>query len=115
MYLLPRLVGLGRATEMILTGEIVDAEEARRIGLVNRVVAPERLREETLAFARRLAAGPTRAIAAAKAAINRGLGSNLWAELEAAVPVQLSCFATTDFAEGVRALAERRAPGFTGR
>jgi enoyl-CoA hydratase/carnithine racemase len=114
MFLLPRLVGLGRATEMIMTGEIVDAEEARRIGLVSRVVAPDALRDAALDLARRLAAGPTRALAAVKAALNRGLSSNLWAELESTVPLQLSCFATRDFAEGVRALAERRPPRFTG-
>lgn len=114
MYLLPRLVGLGRATEMVMTGEIINADEAHRIGLVNRVVPPEHLRDEALGFAARLAAGPTRALAAAKAALNRGLASDFWAELEATVPRQLACFATKDFAEGVRALVERRPPHFTG-
>jgi enoyl-CoA hydratase/carnithine racemase len=114
MFLLPRIVGLTRATEMILTGEIIDAAEAYRIGLVNRVLADEALAESALALAARLADGPTHALAAAKAAINRGLGGNLWTELETTVNAQLTCFATRDFAEGVRALAERRPPRFTG-
>jgi enoyl-CoA hydratase/carnithine racemase len=114
MYLLPRIVGLARATEMILTGELVDAAEAWRIGLVTRVVAAERLPEEAHALATRLARGPARALAAAKTALNRGLASDLWTELDATVAAQLECFATRDFAEGVRALAERRPARFTG-
>jgi 2-(1,2-epoxy-1,2-dihydrophenyl)acetyl-CoA isomerase len=114
MYLLPRIVGLGRATDMILTGEIIDAPEALRIGLVTSVVPGDGLVEIAVAHARALAAGPTRALAAAKAAINRGLASTVWNELDATVADQLGCFRTRDFAEGVRALAERRPPRFTG-
>jgi len=114
MYLLPRLVGVTRATEMILTGEIIDAAEAHRIGLVNRVVAADRLMDAALELAGALARGPARALAAAKTAINRGLASDLWTELDATVTAQLGCFRTPDFAEGVRALAERRPPRFGG-
>lgn len=114
MFLLPRIVGLGRATELIMTGEVIDAAEAHRIGLVTRVVAAPQLMDAALALAHTLAAGPPRALAAAKAAINRGLASTLWAELDATVADQLACFQTADFAEGVRALAERRPPTFTG-
>lgn len=112
MFLLPRIVGLGRATEMILTGEIIDAAEAYRVGLVSRVVPAGRLLEEALALARALAQGPAHALAVAKAAIARGLSSSLWSELDATVAAQFTCFATEDFAEGVRALAERRPPRF---
>ena len=114
MYLLPRIVGLARATELILTGEIIDATEAHRIGLVNRVVPDDGLMDAALELARALARGPARALAAAKAAINRGLASDLWTELDDTVAAQLGCFATRDLAEGVRALAERRAARFTG-
>ena len=114
MYLLPRIVGLTRATELVLTGEIIDAVEAHRIGLVGRVVSAGELPAAAQALGRTLAQGPARALAAAKAALNRGLASDLWTELEATVTAQLGCFRTQDFAEGVRALAERRPARFSG-
>lgn len=114
MYLLPRIVGLGPALDMILTGRLVDATEAQRIGLVSRVVPGDGLLDAALELARGLAGGPPRALALAKAAINRGLASDLSTELEAALAAQLACFTTKDFAEGVRALVERRPPRFMG-
>lgn len=114
LFLLPRLVGLAKATELVLTGEVIDAQEALRIGLVNKVVMPPDLLPAAEELARSLAQGPARAIAAAKAALNRGLDSNLGAELDATLQAQVACFATRDFAEGVRALAEGRPPRFTG-
>lgn len=114
MFLLPRIVGLARATELIMTGAIIDAAEALRIGLVHRVVPPAELASAAHELARRLARGPARALAAAKAALDRGLDSTLAAELEATLAQQIQCFATRDFAEGVRALAEKRPPHFTG-
>jgi len=66
------------------------------------------------ALGRALAEGPAHALAAAKAALNRGLAADLWTELEATVTAQIGCFRTQDFAEGVRALDERRPPRFTG-
>ncbi len=114
MFLLPRIVGFAKATELVLTGEIIDAREALRIGLVNKVVMPPDLAPAAEELARRLAHGPRRAIAAAKAALNRGLASSFAGELDATLDQQTACFATADFAEGVRALEERRPARFTG-
>lgn len=114
MFLLPRIVGLAKATELVMTGDIIDAAEALRIGLVNSVVAPAALAGAAGELALRLASGPARALAAAKVALNRGLDSNFWAELEATLEQQIMCFGTRDFAEGVRALVEKRPPRFTG-
>jgi enoyl-CoA hydratase/carnithine racemase len=114
MFLLPRIVGLAKATELCLAGEIIDSAEALRIGLVNKVVRGPELAGAADELAQRLARGPARAMAAVKTALNRGLASTLWGELEATLDQQVACFATQDFAEGVRALAERRAVRFTG-
>jgi enoyl-CoA hydratase/carnithine racemase len=113
MFLLPRIVGLAKATELILTGEIIDAREALRIGLVNKVVMPPDLATAAEELALRLAHGPAGAMAAAKAALNRGLSGTFASEMAATLDQQLACFRTEEFAEGVRALAERRAPRFT--
>jgi enoyl-CoA hydratase/carnithine racemase len=114
LYLLPRLIGLARAAEMIMTGDLVGADEACRIGLVNRVVPENVLLDEAVALAHRLAAGPPRALALVKAGLEEAARGDLAAALESALAAQLACFATADFREGVRALAERRPPRFTG-
>jgi enoyl-CoA hydratase/carnithine racemase len=114
MFLLPRIVGLAKATELVMTGAIIDAAEALRIGLVSKVVMPQDLPRAASDLAHRLARGPARALAAAKAALNRGLDSTFLAELQATLEQQAACFATRDFAEGVEALAGKRPPRFTG-
>ncbi|MBW8270426.1 enoyl-CoA hydratase/isomerase family protein [Caldovatus aquaticus] len=114
-WALPRLVGLRRAMGIALLGEELDARAALDLGLVNRVVPNERLEAETMAIARRLAAGPAQAIARTKALLRASLGRDLAAQLDAERDAFLACAGTADFAEGVAAFLERRAPSFTGR
>ena len=113
-YLLPRLVGPAKAAELIFTGEMIDAAEAARIGLFNRVVPHERLLDETRALARALAAKPERPIALAKAALRMSLEADLDEMLEYELRAQAECFATGDALEGTRAFLEKREPQFRG-
>ena len=114
-YFLPRIVGLGRAMEMSMLGEAVDAGEAFRIGLVNKVVPEEEFEEETAALARRLAALPTRALGRIKQALHASFESDLEAALEREAEGQALCGYTRDHREGVAAFFEKREPNFTGR
>ena len=112
---MPRTVGLGRAIEMSMLGDAVDAEEAHRIGLVNRVVLDEILKEETASFAKRLAAMPTRALGRMKQALYASFESDLTSALEAEAEGQALCGSTEDHAEGLSAFFDKREPDFTGR
>jgi enoyl-CoA hydratase/3-hydroxyacyl-CoA dehydrogenase len=108
---LPRLVGTGKALEMNLTGEPIDAYEAWEHGLVNRVVPDHELLDAALAWARRLAAQPPTAIEQIKLVCN---GAELQAGLEAEKAAFARVFATTDASEGIRAFLEKRPPRFRG-
>jgi 2-(1,2-epoxy-1,2-dihydrophenyl)acetyl-CoA isomerase len=114
-YFLPRVVGLGRAMEMCMLGDVVDAEEAYRIGLVDRVVSDESLEGETAALASRLAAMPTRALGSIKQALYASFESDLDTALEREAVGQTLCGRTADHQEGVAAFFEKREPNFTGR
>ena len=113
-FFLPRLVGLGRAMEMSMLGEAMDAQEAHRTGLVNRVVPDEKLGEETAALAERLAGLPTRALGRIKQTLHGSFESDLAAALEAEAVGQTFCGYTHDHKEGVAAFFEKRDPTFTG-
>ena len=113
-YLLPRYVGFGKATELLLLGEMIEAEEALRLGLLTRVVPDEDLEAETDAFASRLARAATQAIGAVKNARNQGLGCDPVKGLEWQIQCNVELMLHRDAREGPRAFLERREPKFTG-
>lgn len=115
LFLLPRLVGLGRAMEMCLQGRPVLAEEAFRIGLVCEVVAPETLAARGEALASELAGAAPLAYAAAKQALQRGLESSMEAEWQANLSTQALLLGSDDHREGLVAVQDKRAPVFAGR
>ncbi|HEY9686147.1 MAG TPA: enoyl-CoA hydratase-related protein [Coleofasciculaceae cyanobacterium] len=114
-WLLPRLVGWGRAMELALTGEAINAEKALDWGLVNRVVADESLQEEALALATQMAQGPTKAIGLIKRAMNRAMSMDLDSYLEYEAHTQEIAGRTTDYKEGVAAFMEKRPAQFVGQ
>lgn len=113
-WLLPRLVGLHRAKELALFGDMVAAEQALRMGLVNRVVPGDALDDTVDDWARRLATGPPVALSQSKQLLNDGLTATMAQALEAESQAQVTNFATTDTAEAFVAFAQKRDPEFTG-
>ena len=112
LYLLPRIVGQGRATELLFLGDTIDAQEAYRIGLANRVVAHEKLLEESSQMARRLKEGPLHALGVTKQLLNLEADMNFEEALEMEATAQAKCMETQDFHEGYQAFMEKRAPVF---
>jgi 2-(1,2-epoxy-1,2-dihydrophenyl)acetyl-CoA isomerase len=114
-WLLPRLVGLGRALEMMFFADPVDAATAERLGLVNRVVPHDELLPRAMEWAVRLAAGPTRAYGLTKRAVNRAVAGSLADALEYEAQLQEIAGGTDDHREGVAAFLAKRSPAYTGR
>jgi len=111
-FLLPKVVGLSKATEMLYTGDFISADEGGKIGLYNRVVQASELEAETMRWAEKLAAGPAFALGMTKAALNRELDMNLEMALEAESEAQAICMLNPDFREAYQAFTEKRAPEF---
>lgn len=111
---LPRLVGKGRALEMILTANMIDAERASEIGLVNHVTALEELDDFCLKLAQKIAQNGPVALANAISAVNAG-SSNPESGFQAEIDAFGACFATSDFKEGTSAFLEKRKPNFSGK
>jgi 2-(1,2-epoxy-1,2-dihydrophenyl)acetyl-CoA isomerase len=114
-FFLPRLVGSARALELLWTGDFVEAAEAERLGIVNRVVPAGRLAEETRALARRIAAGPQVAIRLTKRLVYQSLRLDLRTHLDLVSSHMAVVRDTEDHQEGVRAFKEKRPPRFKGR
>lgn len=113
-WFLPRLAGYQKTLELMLLSEPVDAAVMRELGVVNRVVAAAELEQETSRIIERLAAGPTLAYAETKMLVNEAFGHSLGAHLDEEAQAFARCAATRDFAEGVTAFVEKRAPVFKG-
>jgi 2-(1,2-epoxy-1,2-dihydrophenyl)acetyl-CoA isomerase len=114
-YFLPRVVGVAKACELIFTGDTIDAAEALKLGIVNSVVAPEELMNETYRLAKKIAAGPPIAIQLAKRSIYHNQDADLRAALEFETFAQNVTRETEDSKEGVRAFVEKREAVFRGR
>ena len=112
---LSRLVGKGRAKELLFTGEMIDAAEAYRIGLANKVVAPEELMEAAKAMAQKIISRAPIAVQACKAAVNEGLDTDLESGIAYEAEVFGLCFATEDQKEGMAAFVEKRKANFSGK
>lgn len=114
-YLLPRVVGLGRASELLLLGDTIDAETANRYGLVTRLVDDEAVLDEAVALAQRLASGPALAYAETKLLLSRELDMDLTSAIELEAQAQALLMRTRDYHEFHAAFTEKRAPRWEGR
>ncbi|HMF55279.1 MAG TPA: enoyl-CoA hydratase family protein [Pyrinomonadaceae bacterium] len=113
-HLLPRLVGLAKATELLYTGDFLSAEEAERIGLYNRVAQPEELEGVTRGLAQKLARGPAFALAMTKEMLNREMDVSFQIALEWEAQAQAICMQHPDYREAYEAFVEKREPKFSG-
>jgi enoyl-CoA hydratase len=112
---LPRLIGKGRAQELLLTGDIIDAQEAYRLGLVNKIVPAGELQAAAKAMAEKIMGRAQIAVELCKSAVNKGLDAPLSVGLAYEAEVFGLCFATDDQKEGMAAFTERRKANFAGK
>ncbi|HJM99350.1 MAG TPA: enoyl-CoA hydratase [Acidimicrobiales bacterium] len=113
-FLLPRIVGLQKAKELVLLADVISAEEANRMGLVNYVVAPGDLDDKVNEVASKAVSGPPRAIAMSKAMLNRSFSNSLTEALDQEGTSQTFNFTTKDISEAMKAFQEKRSPEFKG-
>jgi enoyl-CoA hydratase/carnithine racemase len=111
-FLLPRVIGLSKATELLFTGDFISASEAEKIGLYNRVVSAEELMDEARRWALRLAEGPGFGLAITKEMLNQELNMSLTAALEAEAQAQAICMQHPDYNEAYQAFVEKRKPKY---
>ena len=112
---LPRMIGLGNTMLLQYTGDVVDAQEAFRLGMVNKITSHEELIETTMELAQRLAHGPTYTMGLIKRLVQRSLDVDFTEHMRLARPAQDIARATKDHREGVRAFLEKRTPEYKGR
>ena len=112
---LPRIIGIGRAKELLLSGKMISAEEAYRLGIVNRTLAPDALMGEVMNIAREMATKGKVALRAIKQAVNYGLNVDLPSGLRIETDAFAVCLASSDAKEGTSAFLEKRKPLFKGR
>ncbi|NUO16657.1 MAG: enoyl-CoA hydratase family protein [Planctomycetaceae bacterium] len=111
-FLLPRVVGLTKATELLMLGDFISAQEAAEVGLYNEVVEPERLMERAQEVAQKLAKGPAFGLAMTKELLNRAMSFDLETALEAEAQAQAICMQHPDFRESYDAWKQKREPKF---
>jgi 2-(1,2-epoxy-1,2-dihydrophenyl)acetyl-CoA isomerase len=114
-WFLPKLVGSAKACELVFTGTMISAAEAERMGLINRVVPHDELMTVTMELAGRMAKNPPGVLRLAKESIYRSLSSDLETAFTRETQVQIECFYSEDFLEGLTAFKEKRKPQFRGR
>ncbi|MBN39916.1 MAG: enoyl-CoA hydratase [Acidimicrobiaceae bacterium] len=113
-FLLPRIVGLQKAKELVLLAEVLSAEEADRMGLINYVVPHDQLDDKALELAKKAASGPPRALAMSKAMLNKSFANSLQDALDQEGTSQTVNFTTKDISEAMKAFQEKRPPRFSG-
>jgi len=113
-WLYPRTMGVGKALELLFTGDVLEAKEAKEIGMVNKLSTAEELENVTMTLARKLADGPPIAIRLMKSQVYKGLGSDLATALDEAAFCESITLASKDHLEGITAFREKRLPSFKG-
>ncbi len=115
VWLLPRVVGLPKASELIFTADMIDAKEAERLGVLNKVVVPEDLTKATMALATKIAKMPPLAVRLSKLQLRRGLQTDFSAALDLAAQCQGICITSEDSKEAIAAMFEKREANFKGK